>query len=123
MDANVKGGIGVSDLEIGELHGTDAVVDEDGGAAEDQVVGFCTARLAELPAAALLDGLALANCLNVSTRTLQRMTRRGQLPPGVKLGGRRIWMAGKVLEYLAAEADRLMASSRRLYLRRVDVGA
>ena len=90
---------------------------------EQSTAGFCTKKLAELPAAALLDECALAGCLAVSTRTLRRMTGRGQLPPGMKLGGRRIWMAGKVIEFLTIEADRLMASTRRLSMRRSESGA
>lgn len=75
--------------------------------------------LAGLPPNALLGEKALAAVLDVSIRTLHRMVVRGQMPQGVKLGGRRVWMAGKVIEYLAAEAERLAMEARRLSIRMV----
>ena len=77
------------------------------------VRGFCTAILAEMSADALLDEEALAGVLKVTSRTIRRMVGRGQLPPGVKLGARRIWMAGKVTQHLKYEADRLATAARR----------
>lgn len=75
--------------------------------------------LAELPCNTLLGESALASLLHVSTRTLTRMILRGQLPQGVKLGGKRMWIAGKVIDYLALESDRLAGEARRLSVRLV----
>ncbi len=74
--------------------------------------------LAELPREALLDERALADCLQVSDRTLRRMVDRGQMCPGVSLGRRKMWIAGKVLDHIAQAADREAASARRIVSRR-----
>lgn len=78
------------------------------------------------PAALALDGLAkaqpgtllneraMASCLAVSTRTLRRMVQRGQLPKGIKLGGRRMWMTEKVMEFLTDQSNELAREARRL---------
>ena len=76
--------------------------------------------LARLPAQAILDSTALAQALGVSARTIPRWVGRGQLPPGVKLGSKNVWMAGQVLNYFAIKledaeksADRRHAAQRR----------
>jgi hypothetical protein len=115
MDGNKAVGGTVSESEISGQRSIDG--------AHEAENGLCTSKLAVLPAATILDARALADCLAVSPRTLRRMVGRGQMAPGVKLGGRRVWMAGKVIEFLTDEADRLMASTKRLMLRRLDVGA
>jgi predicted DNA-binding transcriptional regulator AlpA len=79
--------------------------------------GYCVTALALLPANTLMDDRALATSLRISTRTLSRMVVKGQLPNGVKLGGRRVWMAGKIVEYISAAADRLAAEARRQSIR------
>ena len=76
--------------------------------------GLCVTQFADLPAEAILDARALGRCFSVSTRTLRRMVARGQLPRGIKLGRRRMWLAGKVLQYLTAEADRRAAEAKRI---------
>ena len=72
---------------------------------------FLGTDLARLPREALLDQRSLAEALRVSPRTLRRMVTRFEVPPGVKLGARRIWIAGKVLEYLERRAEELALSS------------
>ena len=65
--------------------------------------------LADLPPGALLDEPALAKALDVSPRTVRAMVARGEIPPGVKLGGRATWLAGRVLDRIAraaAEAEK-----------------
>jgi predicted DNA-binding transcriptional regulator AlpA len=85
---------------------------------EEKDQGFLMG-LAGLPTNTLLGEKALAAVLDVSTRTLHRMVVRGQMPQGVKLGGRRVWMAGKVIEYLSAEAERLAMEARKRSFRMV----
>lgn len=75
--------------------------------------GFCTTELADLPGETLLDEPALAHLLDTSSRTIRRMVYRGQLPAGIKLGGRRVWMVKKLLEYLTDEADRMAGVSKK----------
>ena len=72
---------------------------------------FLGTDLARLPREALLDQRSLAGALHVSPRTLRRMVTRFEVPPGVKLGARRIWIAGKVLEYLERRAEELASSA------------
>lgn len=74
---------------------------------------FLTTKLAELPAGSLLDERSLAEVLDVSPRTLRRMVSRFELPPGVKLGARKVWTAGEVLAYLERRAQDLATASRR----------
>lgn len=78
---------------------------------------LCTAGMAAMPTSTMIDELTLAGHLQVSTRTIRRMVAHGQIPEGVKIGGRRVWMVGKLLEYVAAEADRLASEARRRALR------
>ena len=61
--------------------------------------------LAELPPNAIIDQAALARALSVTERTIRRMVARFELPPGVPLAGRTVWLAGKVLAHFAAAAD------------------
>jgi len=72
--------------------------------AEDTVRG--SIELAGLPADAVLDEIALAAALGVPPRTVRRMIRRYELPAGVKLGCRRIWLAGRVLAWIHAAAEK-----------------
>ncbi len=74
---------------------------------------FLTTRLADLPTGSLLDERSLAEVLDVSPRTLRRMVARFEIPPGVKLGARKIWTAGEVLAYIGRRAEDLASASRR----------
>ena len=70
-------------------------------------------ELAELPAGALLDESALAAALGVTARSIRRAVRRGELPPGVLLGGRKQWIAGRVLTWLEARAAKAEEAAER----------
>jgi len=74
--------------------------------------GLCLTKLANLPYDTLVDCEALGGCLAVSTRTLRRMVGRGQIPKGLLLGGRRMWMAGKVVDYLREMSERQEAVAK-----------
>jgi predicted DNA-binding transcriptional regulator AlpA len=76
--------------------------------------GLCITGLAEMPERTLLDERAMASALHVSPRTIRRMVMRGQLPAGIKLGSRRMWLVGKVTEFLSAESDKSAAEARRI---------
>ena len=82
------------------------------GVTDEETAGFCTSGLAELPGEALLDEKALANLLGISRRTVRRMVYLGQVPAGIKLGGRRVWVVSKLLEYLTEEAERMADVAR-----------
>ena len=70
-------------------------------------------RLAELPHKALLDEYGLADELGVTTRTIRRMVGRYEIPPGFILNGKRVWMAGIVLDFLSARAEREVQVAER----------
>ena len=72
---------------------------------------FLGTDLAKLPREALLDQRSLAGALHVAPRTLRRMVIRFEIPPGIKVGARKIWLAGKVIEYLERRAQDLASSS------------
>ena len=76
--------------------------------------GLYIVGLAELPAGAMVDSQALAEVLTVSTRTLRRMVGRGEIPRGIRLGGRSLWVAGKLVEYFNSEAERQATEARRV---------
>ena len=75
--------------------------------------GLRITGLAEVPAKTLLDETALAKVLQVSKRTVRRMVGRFELPPPIKLRGRSMWFAGKVLDYLEARAERLARDAEK----------
>jgi predicted DNA-binding transcriptional regulator AlpA len=49
------------------------------------------------------------------------MVARGELPPGLALGGKKVWLAGKVLAWIAeaAEGEERKARQDRLGIRRL----
>lgn len=81
--------------------------DEGGG------VGLVLDALARLPDKAILDEAALAGALHVAPRTLRRMVDRWQLPPSVRLGGRNVWYAGRVLAHIEAAMIRAEKDAER----------
>ncbi len=70
------------------------------------VEGLLVRSLAGMPENALLDEVRLAAELQVSTRSIRRMVMRHELPPPVRLGGRRVWLAGRVLAHINVNAER-----------------
>ena len=75
--------------------------------------GVVLDELARLPEKAILDEVALSRALHVAPRTLRRMVNRWQLPPPVPLGGRSVWLAGKVLDHIQAAAERAARDAER----------
>ena len=68
--------------------------------------GFLMDALALLPAKTILDETRLAGVLGVTPRTIRRMVSRFELPPPVSLAGRSVWLAGRVIAYIEAAAER-----------------
>lgn len=60
-----------------------------------------------------LNAPELALVLDVSPRTIRRMVERLEIPPGISLGGKKVWFAGKVRDYLKARADSVAQRSQR----------
>ncbi len=85
----------VEDLECGTEHG---------------VYDF----LARLPRQALVDESAMARGLGVVPRTVRRMVARHELPPSLgKMGGRSVWIAGRVLDHLETRAEQAEKKAER----------
>jgi len=87
--------------------------EEDGNNAK----GLTVTKLAELPAGSMLDEKALAEVFAVSPRTIRRMIGRGELPPGVFLGARKIWFSEKVIEFLSQRAEQTAEERRKSFAR------
>ena len=68
--------------------------------------GLLLVSLASLPAEAILDERRLASILCVTPRTVRRMVSRFELPPAIRLAGRSVWLAGRVLAHIQSAAER-----------------
>ena len=75
--------------------------------------GLLIEALALLPAMAIIDETRLAAMLNVTPRTVRRMVSRFELPPPVSLGGRSVWVVGRVLSHIDAAAERQQRIAER----------
>ena len=81
---------------------------------EAALPGRVISALASLQATTILDKKALAAAFKVKNiRTIERMAARGELPPPVMIGGRAVWMAGKVLAHIEEAMDRAARGSSR----------
>lgn len=74
--------------------------------------GMVLDGLANMPKEAMLDEPGLAKTLQVSSRTIRRMVVRDELPPPIPLGGRSMWLVGRVLAHFDAAAERLTQEAR-----------
>jgi hypothetical protein len=77
--------------------------------------GWVIDSLARMPPKTMLDQTAIAKAFDVSPRTIRRMVDRGELPAPKKLGTHRIWMVGRVLDFLDSglAATELQAELRK----------
>ncbi len=68
----------------------------------------------------LITKQELALCLGCSDRTLQRMVERFEIPPPMTLGGRKVWIIGKIRAWFTDAAERRAAEAlkeaRRLHV-------
>jgi len=62
-------------------------------------------ELAKLPPDAHLDGEGLAQILGRCKKSIQRATRRGELPPPFKFLGRNVWLVKTILEHMEARQE------------------
>lgn len=74
------------------------------------------ATLGNIERGRIIDERGLAEALGVCVRTLRRMVRRGDIPPAVRLGRKKIWQSDRVLDHLderAREAEAEVARERK----------
>ena len=108
MDDERLGGAGATGLDTGGGDGVGLATtgsDVQGGHECRCSRAGTGVALHELPDGVLLDLPALAAALQCCERTARRMITRRQLPPGILLGGRNVWYAGRVRQYLAARME------------------
>ena len=74
--------------------------------------GIVTA-LARLPRDAHLDAEALGQMLGRCKKTIQRATRRGELPPPVKFLGRHVWIIGTIIDHFKARQEAAVKEAQR----------
>jgi hypothetical protein len=75
--------------------------------------GLLLHTLARVPERTILDETRLAHLLHVNPRTVRRMVSRFELPPPILLGGRSIWMAGRILDHIGTAIDRKQKTAER----------
>lgn len=73
--------------------------------------------LDQIPDDRILTKKELAKALGCSTRTLSRLVARFEIPPPSTLGGRKIWIAGKVKAWIASSAARREAEAEKEAMR------
>jgi len=61
--------------------------------------------LTELPPDAYLDSETLGRLLGRCKKSIQRATRRGELPPPFKFLGRNVWLVKTILEHMEARQE------------------
>lgn len=66
----------------------------------------------------IITKIELAEALSCSPRTLNRMVEKFEIPPGIILGGRCVWIVGKVKSWLASSASRREAEAEKEAVRR-----
>ncbi len=91
-------------------------MDEDNSeaaAAEKPDSGSAITRLAELPKRALVDEQFVANVFDVTPRTVRRMVARCEIPPPLSVGGRSMWLAGRILDFLDGRAQQAQRDAER----------
>jgi predicted DNA-binding transcriptional regulator AlpA len=74
--------------------------------------------LAELPAGTILGKSSLASILGKDERTIDRMVGNVQIPSGVKLGNKMIWISDQVIDFIreraVAETQKQLEISNRI---------
>ena len=78
---------------------------------EDQ--GVLIDGLARLPRDSMIDKKRLASVLGVSTRTVQRMVERHELPPPIRLVKKAMWIVKDLLEHIEQIAIQTAEEARQ----------
>lgn len=62
-------------------------------------------ELAEMPAGTILGKSSLANILGKDERTIDRMVENVQIPSGVKLGNKMVWVNDQIIDFLRQRVE------------------
>ena len=92
-------------------HDADAMIDDDVTPEADS--GMMIDELARLPSKTILDEARMASLLGVTERSIRRTVERGELPPGISLGKRTVWLSDRVLNYVDARAAEVEQEGRQ----------
>ena len=68
--------------------------------------------LAELPREAYLDARALGRLIGRCKKSVERATRRGELPPPIRFMGRNVWLVGAILDHFMKRQDAALKRAR-----------
>lgn len=106
-----------------ELEGADdqeieATLSEHEAVTQNISINDTLITLDRFPDDRLLTKPELAEVLGCSPRTLNRMVEKFEIPPGVILGGRCVWLAGKVKSWIVSSASRREAEAEKEAVRR-----
>ena len=94
---------------------------EEASAEADEPAGIVT-EIATLPREAHVNIRALAKILGRSVRSVERGVRRGDLPQPFKFMGKRVWMAGVIVDHLVAKQRVVLHLAERRDQRRASGG-
>lgn len=61
--------------------------------------------LADLPASAMLTASGLAKALCVCERSVTRLVARGELPSPISMGNKKVWLVGRVLDFISKRME------------------
>lgn len=121
MDNDSHGGasmISLLDVSESEKNAESALPeDEIIEIAQRRMGEYTFSRLFQLPSDCILTRKELARMFGCSCRTLRRMVKRFEIPPETELGGRDVWVVGKVKEWIVKSASRREAEAEKEALR------
>ncbi len=69
--------------------------------------------LADLPETSLISVDGMAELLKITTRTVRRMEDRGELPPHIRMGGRKYFLSGRVVTWLVCRAEQVESEHQK----------
>jgi len=103
-------------LREGSSPESDEPIQEDLALHEDdeQGEGFEIGELALMHPKTLLDKQRLAQLLAVTSRTIQRMVERSEIPPPITFRKRSFWMAGHVLRHIESQVEEAAKEAERM---------
>jgi len=75
--------------------------------------GLLIEELARLPVGTILDERTLAGMFACHPATIKRAVQRGELPAPIRMFGRPVWTAGRILEHVAGRLEAAQKDAER----------